>query len=275
MPSRTLLSLGGIITSRQVSVIRRAPHPDPPIHELPTTNYELFYAKQTQFPVPPPSRQLPHPPFRKTNPISAPTPRPHPHYYETNPIAPPDTPLFTIHCSPFTILRNEPNPSKAHDQNPRNEPKFPPAHDCTNQKMRNEPNFRPTPQSTNYQPPTTNYFMRNKPNPSPAHDPNAQNKPRPHPPKMQNEPNSRTAGILPAFPPPTAQNKPNYFATSPLLPFSTTPLLHFSTTPLLHYSTSPLLPLPSPIPRNKPNCRPAAPIYNPQYTIYNPELLHE
>ncbi len=148
----------------------------------------------------------------ETNPISS---RSHPEKCKTNPISPATDLCRTKKCKtnpihhPLVppITRNEPNKDNARSNraasifNPHgsggyaNEPNLSPAirkkrktnpiSSRPTPKMRNKPNFIPPlsfprrRESRIYQLRTTNYglLLQNKPNPSTAHDPNAQNEP--------------------------------------------------------------------------------------------------
>ncbi len=94
--------------------------------------------------------------------------------FETNPIYRPAAPLFTIHCSLFTILQNEPNPSLP--RCPKGSPDSSGNPLSTRQKRETNPILRPPASCRLPQPP----IMRNEPN-FPYHhhptDPISRNKP--------------------------------------------------------------------------------------------------
>ena len=113
------------------------PNPgDPGNHELPTTNYELYYAKQTQ--------------FTRTAGVSLAFRSP---IMRNKPIFRPAGSLFTIHCSLSTILRNEPNLPRWLPQKCETNPIYPYPSLAHDPDMQNEPNFRTASVSPAFRPP--------------------------------------------------------------------------------------------------------------------------
>ncbi len=307
---------------------------DPRIYELRTTNYELFLRNKPNYPDPslahdrkcetnpiPRTRCPANPQICETNPILAQPPMACPQLCETNPIPPTATIRRTKNTkrtqSPSRLSsrasgcgakRSGPKPRDPLNHHRRRRfltshqrPKYakrtqsPPPLPSAEPKIRNEPNPSPGAKSTNYQPPTTNYYakrtqfppisdfrfrisphpppiMRNEPNlPNPT--PTTQTTPHRSEAEIRlwriirNEPNSPYRWRLAGRPIPNCAKRTQYAKQSQLLRHFSSPLL-FSSTPLLHYSTTPLLPLPLRIAQNEPNFAPATPLFTSPLTIH-------